>query len=167
MVTPLFAQIVFIGGYNVVTPSYFFGFNLHGLVRYIYQNLSETQQLARFLLNKKKGSGLVPPILCKWPPRGWLYELVMLPLYFAKFPPKCLWGGQDTTLILLQHGHFGWGFLLHRVVCLSTEVQIMVTSKLSSLDRRMTLREVFAHCTDSTKDTWRGIVMRLHWATAV
>ena len=54
MVTPLFAQIVFIGGYNVVTPSYFFGFNLHGLVRYIYQNLSETQQLARFLLNKKK-----------------------------------------------------------------------------------------------------------------
>ena len=34
-------------------PLVFFGFNLHGLVRYIYQNLSETQQLARFLLNKK------------------------------------------------------------------------------------------------------------------
>lgn len=35
----------------------------------------------------------------------------------------------------------------------SINVQIMVTSKLSSLDRRMTLREVFAHCTVSTKDT--------------
>lgn len=35
----------------------------------------------------------------------------------------------------------------------SINVQIMVTSKLSSLDRRMTLREVFAHCTVSTKNT--------------
>ena len=39
---------------------------------------------------------------------------------FRQVSPKCLLGGQDTTLILLQHGHFGWGFLLRRVVCLST-----------------------------------------------